>query len=604
MKINRHSIKFKVIIIFIIATFILGSFGFVLYIQNEAINKRIHMLSHYNQPLLTILSDLEVLEATQQNDMLKSTVAAVAFKDMNIEDDDDDDDVAEDVKVLIEGKYDEALKIIDDAIVYANSISNISDQETYNRLKASFESLAKQHSEVTDAVNQFLANVSFTGNINQENIAQHNEMTMKTEALKVELLSLTDELRTIISLSTSQMSDIQNESSNYYIIGICIMFVMLLIILYTVIKLVVVPILKSIKGIEALSSGDLTVSILDDNEKRKDEIGDLARSFKKLRLGLNEILKSVQGSFDAVQKSSHKMSDISTQSSDSMNNIAVAIETITETAQDQSLQVTSIVDQTNQLNHQINQTQSEVSKALTCSEISSEMSERGKEIIHELNKKSHETQASTNEIGNIIHGILASAKNTEEIIEIIEKISSQTNLLALNASIEAARAGEAGKGFSVVANEIRLLSDETSDATDKIRKLIDDIQGNTAHAVQKVNDMETVINNQNESIDSTNSIFSETSKIQGEMNENVSMVGQVTTAVAQNKNDIVTSVNEISYSIEETTAALVQANTSIETQLELMDALRQTAELTNEQSARLAFALKKFTIDSSVKDQK
>lgn len=64
----------------------------------------------------------------------------------------------------------------------------------------------------------------------------------------------------------------------------------------------------------------------------------------------------------------------------------------------------------------------------------------------------------------------ASRQVISESIAKIEKVSFAVRLIALNASVEAARAGEFGKGFSVIASEIKSLSESTSTTVQDLQR--------------------------------------------------------------------------------------------------------------------------------------
>ncbi len=69
-----------------------------------------------------------------------------------------------------------------------------------------------------------------------------------------------------------------------------------------------------------------------------------------------------------------------------------------------------------------------------------------------------------------IKSVLVKVEEIYKFVGEIEKIAFQTKILALNAAIEAAKAGEAGAGFSVVAEEVRRLSDRSGHAAANISR--------------------------------------------------------------------------------------------------------------------------------------
>lgn len=74
------------------------------------------------------------------------------------------------------------------------------------------------------------------------------------------------------------------------------------------------------------------------------------------------------------------------------------------------------------------------------------------------------------------------AQQIHAVTDLIDGIADRTNLLALNASIEAARAGKAGAGFAVVANEVRMLAQRTSKATEDIGAMLNALSAEAENA--------------------------------------------------------------------------------------------------------------------------
>ncbi|MBV7274600.1 methyl-accepting chemotaxis protein [Clostridium sp. PL3] len=105
--------------------------------------------------------------------------------------------------------------------------------------------------------------------------------------------------------------------------------------------------------------------------------------------------------------------------------------------------------------------------------------------IEQLSASASSIHTNEQELNKEINEIISISEKINEISTFIQKIANETNMLGLNAAIEAARAGESGKGFSVVAQQIRKLSEQSRSTVPEIKKLTDDIKTKVTETREK-----------------------------------------------------------------------------------------------------------------------
>jgi len=91
--------------------------------------------------------------------------------------------------------------------------------------------------------------------------------------------------------------------------------------------------------------------------------------------------------------------------------------------------------------------------------------------MEQLTASSGEININQNNLSEEILNVKQVSSEINTILNAIKTIADQTNMLGLNAAIEASRAGEAGRGFSVVAAEIRKLSESSKKTAMEINKM-------------------------------------------------------------------------------------------------------------------------------------
>ncbi len=182
-----------------------------------------------------------------------------------------------------------------------------------------------------------------------------------------------------------------------------------------------------------------------------------------------------------------------------------------------------------------------------------------KETISSLTVKAVNGENDIQSTLESMEDMMRSVGGINEMVEIINSITSNTNLLSLNAAIEAAHAGTAGKGFAVVADEIGRLSEVTGENSIKISETLKQVE----KRIKDTRDI-TVDSGENlqQIIDTVRSIAESLSEVIVQMDEMSAGTNQVMSSLSE--------LNSISKTVKDSSSVISGDIGNIETAVRRM----------------------------------
>ena len=284
------------------------------------------------------------------------------------------------------------------------------------------------------------------------------------------------------------------------------------------------------------------------NKENMDEIIEGAKKQKESHNLMIQVADNIMKHFGEAMEMMETLETSLSNSHTSIENIAGSTESTAEAIQGQA-QICG------EIREHAEHAQKLTNEMIISSDKVSDTVDAGVNSMQELGDQADNVSQCSVAMETVIEELTKKVGQVEGFVDSIISISSQTNLLALNASIEAARAGEAGRGFSVVAEEIRTLSEDTKNASTNITSIIKELNEDTRHVNESISDSVNSVAKQNELIAESKERFAQVESEVKVLSEYINDVKNSMEHTLSSSNTIYDHITQHSASSEEVAAA-------------------------------------------------
>jgi methyl-accepting chemotaxis protein len=310
---------------------------------------------------------------------------------------------------------------------------------------------------------------------------------------------------------------------------------------FILIGLITRPLIETEGFTTKLAKGDFSQTL---NIDQTDEIGNMVKSINEMAVSLKGALKEIADGAKTLDASATSLSNVSTQMTSNSKQTEHRSHNVASAAEEMATTMNSVAAASEQATVNIQNIASAIEQmSATINEISTNTA-KGNQTTAEAVEKSKFVYDKMNVLNQ-------AALEINKVTEAISDISEQTNLLALNATIEAARAGEAGKGFAVVASEIKVLANQTADATSDIAGKIDEVQKTTEEAFSAIESISEIIEELRSIVSTVATAIEEQSATTHEISDNVNQAALGIQEVNDNVNQVSSVAAEVTQDIQQ-----------------------------------------------------